>query len=169
MCTPRGPKSVRVHDYVLGRGIRGRKAGRVREKKHTLHEKSFTRKMQRLDCPADSQCQPATTLSHIMRKCVASLTEDLRRPTCEAVSCSRHRRRQPSPAWQEKASIVDRVRGRDKVGNDLPMKSVSLTDVRSLSTPGAGVYRREIVDASGSSEFSLSINRLESIVSHDCV
>ena len=72
-------------------------------------------------------------------------------------------RRQPSPAWQEKASIVDRVRGRDKVGNDLPMNSVSLTDVRSLSTPGAGVYRREIVDASGSSEFSLSINRINNL------
>ena len=144
-----------MNDYVLGRGIRGRKAGRVREKKHTLHEKSSTRKMEHLECPPSGQRQPATTLSHIMRKSVASLTGDLRRPTCEAVSCSRHRRRQPSPAWQEKATIVDRVRGRDKVGNDLPMNSVSLTDVRSLSTPGAGVYRREIGAASVSTQFSL--------------
>ena len=30
-----------MNDYVLGRGIRGRKAGRVREKKHTLHEKEL--------------------------------------------------------------------------------------------------------------------------------
>ena len=133
------------------------------ERKNTLCTRRAPRaKMEHLECPPSGQCQPATTRSHIRRKCVASLTEDLRRPTCEAVSCrcSRHRRRQPSPARQQKATIVDRVRGRDKVGNDLPMESVSLTDVCSLSTPGAGVYRREIGDASMSTQFSLSINQI---------